>query len=308
MAVRKTSSRTLALACTATTIVYFGALLVLTLGSSRVASPSIRAALIALIILGLPAAWGLGVLIWRAGQRAADDLAYRDELTGLPNRRAFIDDADGQLREAQAGRIALVLADVDLLKSLNDGCGHQAGDELLEFAACQLTRAASTRGRIYRIGGDEFAIVVDRAAGSQLSPILRSLGPVDRRFRSCGHEHTISMSIGFASNIDGESFESMFKRADRLLYRHKASNARVWPFVPTAASAGGRVNYATAAQPHLALVHSRDWPARTPDWSWPLSPDSSEAWGRDGRLATATSEAALGSPPTSSSSASGTKA
>jgi diguanylate cyclase (GGDEF)-like protein len=142
------------------------------------------------------------------------DLALHDDLTGLRNRRAFSAETRGALRHARPGNVSLVLLDIDGLKRINDECGHQAGDELLTIVAKHFDRAA---GAAYRIGGDEFAILIDRSSGESTTALLGSLRPLSQRFRACGHEHVIYFSYGVASNRPGESFDQVFLRADAQL-------------------------------------------------------------------------------------------
>jgi diguanylate cyclase (GGDEF)-like protein len=179
-----------------------------------------------LVVLGAPLAAGLGLLVWHAAKLCAGDLAFRDDMTGLPNRRAFMNDVTGRMKGACAGSVALVLLDVDGLKSLNDRCGHQAGDELIRIAAHRLERVAQKQGKVYRVGGDEFAILVSRSEGGRLSPVVRALATLEMRFRTCNHVHAVSLSFGYASCVEGESFESLFRRTDARLYEGKNADAR----------------------------------------------------------------------------------
>jgi diguanylate cyclase (GGDEF)-like protein len=145
-------------------------------------------------------------------------LALHDELTGIGNRRAFLTRLRLLLQRRKPGAIALVLLDVDGLKPLNDRCGHQAGDELIALVG---RRLAETHGAAYRIGGDEFAVLIDRASGEVLDSVLRHLEPFTERFETCGHEHQIGLSYGQARNRQNESIEDFFSRADARLRQCK---------------------------------------------------------------------------------------
>ena len=90
--------------------------------------------------------------------------ARRDALTGLPNRRAFDEHLDELLGGARP--IALVLLDVDEFKSVNDTSGHAAGDEVLATLARVLLRTVRANEQVFRIGGDEFAVVDRRRHGA----------------------------------------------------------------------------------------------------------------------------------------------
>ena len=93
------------------------------------------------------------------------DAATRDSLTGLANHRAFHECLDGLVETGD--RFSLAIVDLDGLKLTNDTCGHQAGDELLERLAHALADV-SPDGRAFRIGGDEFAMVVDGDGGRRV--------------------------------------------------------------------------------------------------------------------------------------------
>src|SRR5215212_2277990 len=149
----------------------------------------------------LPGAAGLW--LWRMSHARISAMAYRDDLTSLANRRAFNLRAESFRREERGGSRSLVLFDVDGLKYINENCGHQAGDELLSMIG---RRVGDLQGSVYRVGGDEFAVLVDRAQGESAVPVLRRLEPFRSEFASCGHSHSVSVSYGFASALPGEHF------------------------------------------------------------------------------------------------------
>jgi diguanylate cyclase (GGDEF)-like protein len=159
-----------------------------------------------------------GVWLWRLSHARMSTMAYRDELTSLANRRAFNLRAEAFVREERGGSRSLVLFDVDGLKEINERCGHQAGDELLGAIG---RHVADLPGAVYRIGGDEFAALVDRGRGESAVPVLRRLEPFRAEFASCGHTHHVSVSYGFASALPGEQFAGLFRRADERLRQFK---------------------------------------------------------------------------------------
>jgi diguanylate cyclase (GGDEF)-like protein len=196
-------------------VAYWVALLALASGSF---GDAVDQPLTYLIGLGAPLAIFAGLGLWRAGRLGLSHLAYRDDLTGAANRRAFLLRARHLLPRAKLGTLALILLDVDDLKDINDDCGHQAGDELLIAVA---DRLGKTKQTVYRIGGDEFAILVDRADGQSVTSLLPHLEPFDHAFSTCGHRHGIALSYGCASNEEGDSFDSLFRRADIGLRQYK---------------------------------------------------------------------------------------
>jgi diguanylate cyclase (GGDEF)-like protein len=194
-------------------VAYWATLMLFAIG---VLSPHVaRLDLLTLTIaLGLPIFGLVAASVWRIARTEPSQLAYKDELTGAGNRRAFAMHSKSMTRGAKAGSRALVLVDIDGLKTLNDECGHQAGDELLVTVA---QRLSLTSPRLYRIGGDEFAILIDRGEGETVVAHLQQLEAFNMKFASCGHEHKVCFSYGYASLQEHESFESLFRRADDRL-------------------------------------------------------------------------------------------
>ena len=97
----------------------------------------------------------------RIAEQRAQELAYRDALTGLQNRRALTERLDGlRLQNGGRGTFALLILDLDLFKAVNDVHGHPAGDRLLKRVAQRLEDVVAGLGTPYRLGGDEFAIIL----------------------------------------------------------------------------------------------------------------------------------------------------
>ena len=115
------------------------------------------------------------------------DIAYLDELTGLPNRRAF-NEAYRLLR----GRYTIAMCDVDHFKEFNDLFGHETGDQVLRMIASRLSRVRGG-GRVYRYGGEEFAIIFRRRTAEQVRPVAESLreAVAERKFLLRGHQRDL---------------------------------------------------------------------------------------------------------------------
>ena len=174
-------------------------------------------------------------------QQELDLLARRDPLTGLANRRAFLEEA--WQRTERHEPIAVALTDLDHFKAANDGHGHATGDAILRELATRMTRAVPGAITIARLGGDEFALLFDgrrpeadiraeltAAAQAAALPYRTSEGPI-----------LVTMSLGVAfSPADGRDVSELLESADRRLYAHKASRqppAREAPAHPPAAMA-----------------------------------------------------------------------
>ena len=166
-----------------------------------------------LVFFCLPLAALALVVLWRSGHLHVDDLAFRDDLTSLGNRRAFRRRAEAMLRRAGSGTLAMILLDVDDLKTVNDDCGHLAGDELLIGVSEYLLSISPSPNSLFRIGGDEFALLIDRTRGESVTAVIERLKPYRQHFRTCGHEHAVNVSFGFGSAGPNETFDGLFRRA-----------------------------------------------------------------------------------------------
>ena len=147
--------------------------------------------------------------------------ATHDALTGLPNRRAF----RARLEREIDGRtgFALLLCDMDNLKTVNDTRGHDAGDKALQRLADALRNQLRRTDEAYRIGGDEFAIVLPKASRLDAERVMRRLreGLAD----SVDGSQTIEASFGIALREPGDDPEHVVARADGALYQAKRRRA-----------------------------------------------------------------------------------
>jgi diguanylate cyclase (GGDEF)-like protein len=160
----------------------------------------------------------LGALVAH-GQIATDRLreiellAHRadsDPLTGLRHQRPF----EARLGRTLPGRTAVIAFDIDDFKQINDRYGHQAGDEALLSLVAALRSALRGDDQLYRIGGDEFAVVVDVKNLAETRTIADRLLDAAR-----GVGHTVS--VGAAIQTLGETGRETLRRADRALYEAK---------------------------------------------------------------------------------------
>ncbi|MCF8708374.1 putative bifunctional diguanylate cyclase/phosphodiesterase [Rhizorhapis sp. SPR117] len=161
-----------------------------------------------------------------------------DLLTGLGNRAAF-NTALSQLPCHEPGTWALLVLDLDNLKVINDGFGHHAGDQLIQVAATR-TELAASPNRVFRIGGDEFAILIQspdalRDLDAFAAVILESLAePL-----SCnGHALLPKATIGGAVLTSGDrTADTVRQNADFALYHAKETGrggfVRYWPGIDT---------------------------------------------------------------------------
>jgi diguanylate cyclase (GGDEF)-like protein len=148
---------------------------------------------------------------------ALEQAALTDSLTGLGNNRAFHDDFEREIARAKRHDHSLVLAliDVDDFKSVNDKDGHSHGDDVLAFVGERL-RTAREEDRGYRIGGDEFAMILVETDPAAAAVVLDRL---QREIRDSGLGATVS--IGYV-NLSGDQLDpEAYELADTALYEAK---------------------------------------------------------------------------------------
>jgi len=158
-------------------------------------------------------------------------LSLRDELTGLYNRRGFMEHARQQLRtSARVQRTAtLFFADVNGLKSINDGLGHDAGDRAIASAAAVLCTVFRKSDVVARLGGDEFAVVALDCDAKQLPVVRARLDSILKDFNASAQEpFELSMSMG-AAVYDTHApieLERLLEIADARMYDDKRAHAQ----------------------------------------------------------------------------------
>ncbi len=143
--------------------------------------------------------------------------AQVDALTGLLNRSGW----NERLVAAASGKgeIAICFADLDFLKRINDSNGHLAGDELLKLAAKTLLSTLRNNDCVARIGGDEFAIMVQGITTNEAHAMVE-------RLKQALSAANIGMSIGLAFRSEGGSLQEAIALADARMYEDKNSRQR----------------------------------------------------------------------------------
>jgi diguanylate cyclase (GGDEF)-like protein len=168
-------------------------------------------------------------------QRELARQARTDALTGLLNRRAFIDEASRRLDrlEAEGLPAALLFIDLDGLKQLNDRAGHESGDAALMLTSGLLRRTFRPTDLVARLGGDEFACWLDGAdsfTAAERAETLRLTVPQEFAHLTAGQTTGIGMSIGIAMRRPGsdETLDGLLQRADQAMYEVKRSGRGHW--------------------------------------------------------------------------------
>ena len=160
--------------------------------------------------------------------------AYNDALTGLPNRHMLQQRLSECVRQADGlGSFALLLIDLDGFKAVNDTLGHSAGDSVLREVARRLEIAAGDSGMAARMGGDEFAIVMDVGSVARDAHMLAvAITEAGREpFRLDGQDADVTFSVGVAvAPGDGATTDDLLKNADLALYAAKAEQRGSYRF------------------------------------------------------------------------------
>jgi len=158
--------------------------------------------------------------------RAAESLALRDALTGLPNRTLLDDRIDQALQRARrtADAFALMAVDLDGFKEVNDIRGHDAGDQVLESIARRLESVVRASDTVARVGGDEFVVLSlgTRTEDEAAALVGRLRHALRRPYRVDGGIVEIDASIGWALfPADGATPEELLGRADVQMFATK---------------------------------------------------------------------------------------
>jgi len=168
--------------------------------------------------------------------RQKEESAYKDELTGLFNRRSFNQEIPREMeRFRRFGQpFTLLMLDLDHFKDFNDAYGHSAGDQALRDIAQILGETARLYDRAVRYGGEEFAVILPQASREEATRVAE-------RIRQTMEQHTIAydgqdlppitVSIGLACfPADALDMATLVQRADQALYQAKVTRNSVRPF------------------------------------------------------------------------------
>jgi diguanylate cyclase (GGDEF)-like protein/PAS domain S-box-containing protein len=153
--------------------------------------------------------------------------AFHDALTGLPNRRLFLDHLDHALRRSQRSdeQHAVLFADVDRFKIVNDSLGHHSGDQLLIAIANRLKTAVRPGDMLARFGGDEFTLLLE-GVNTPEDSVACAQRILDRMHEPIvlpdGHEVVATVSIGIAVTDPNKTRDDVLHDADVAMYQAKA--------------------------------------------------------------------------------------
>ena len=165
------------------------------------------------------------------GLKQVGQLAYHDELTGLPNRYLMLDRLQQAMQQAsrQNKQVLLLLIDLDRFKSINDELGYLAGDSLLQQVASRLTARIRGAETACRYGGDEFVIMMPEieCPDSAVAAVVKIREQLAAPYVVDGQTIQISASVGAALyRGDQQTSENLIRQAELDLYQSKANSKR----------------------------------------------------------------------------------
>lgn len=178
---------------------------------------------------GLAALWAILAAISASTIRRMTHQAGHDALTSLPNRALFQRRAAAAISAARrdGGTVAVVLADVDRFKEVNETLGHRNGDALLRELGARLAAAVRSNDTVARLGGDEFGMVLPAVSEDEIPPLLDRMRAVLEAETVVG---TLPLSpeasFGYAlAPADGTDVDTLLRRADMAMYLAKGSRS-----------------------------------------------------------------------------------
>ena len=176
------------------------------------------------LIIELYHAWSYSIEVYTESVRSQEyqKMAYIDTLTGIGNRRAF----ESQREHILGGkttyeRLYICSVDVNFLKRTNDTLGHAAGDFLIRSAAGVLKELAGDAGQPYRVGGDEFAVLLFNLSEETFAQQIQTM---ENNIHSINQNSDVKLSLAMGWDlVVGGNFDAAFREADKRMYENKAA-------------------------------------------------------------------------------------
>ena len=181
------------------------------------------------------AALQLEIIERRQAERRASELATRDALTGLFNRRSLAERTEEAIIRAARRKeiLAVLFLDLDKFKAVNDTFGHDVGDELLRQIAARIKASVRETDVVARIGGDEFIVLLEGLSSDVDAATLaeKIVSASLQEFSIGQHRITTSVSIGISMYPkDGSSAQELLKEADLAMYSAKQDRSGSFQF------------------------------------------------------------------------------
>ena len=177
-------------------------------------------------------------ILRKAAERSLYKKANFDALTGLASKSLFMEHADLLLRKAnrRKANMAIMFADVDNFKQVNDAHGHEAGDVVLKTVARRLEETLRTTDLVARYAGDEFLILLDEdgeAVGDAMGMIMHKISQaMQQPVQYNDTQFKITVSLGIATYpYDGGTVTELINAADKAMYQAKKTIGNSYSFV-----------------------------------------------------------------------------
>ncbi|MBO7335874.1 MAG: GGDEF domain-containing protein, partial [Lachnospiraceae bacterium] len=157
----------------------------------------------------------------KEASRAFQNMANTDSMTGVRNKHAYLDNEaliDSRIESGELKNVAVVLGDINGLKHVDDTYGHAAGDQLIKDA-CALICEHFKQGAVFRIGGDEFAVILQGRGYETMHDVMNEF---NRKVEENIKTGAVVVSIGYSVlEKDDHSLQEVFARADQMMYERK---------------------------------------------------------------------------------------
>ena len=158
---------------------------------------------------------------YAANLQAAEDKAFKDQLTGVKNKRAYVDEEEHLNVQINAGvdfDFGVVVCDLNGLKQVNDTKGHQAGDAYIK-EGCEIICDAFSRSPVFRIGGDEFVAIVQGKDYDRIESRITKINKINSKNKK---NDKVTIAVGYSLFGKNDKFVSdVFERADSAMYKNK---------------------------------------------------------------------------------------
>lgn len=170
---------------------------------------------------------------------ALTQLAYTDTMTGLKNRTSFQENFDSFDKDpSKLENAAIAVADLNFLKQINDNLGHKKGDDMIILSADALAQSFGRYGSVYRIGGDEFAVIMPNVSAAQCNEAVNSFKRAVKQYNKFNGRCVFSVAIGVErfNRAYDNNINDLFSRADAAMYNNKSaikSNFKFPTFIQT---------------------------------------------------------------------------